>query len=92
MAMSNRKSTWYVYMLQCADGTFYTGITTDVSRRVKEHNNAKVGAKYTRMRRPVSLVYQREEADRSSASKCEYLIKKLTREEKIKLMIHSSQQ
>jgi putative endonuclease len=80
------QATWFVYMLQCADGTFYTGITTDLQRRLKEHNAAKTGAKYTRVRRPVDLVFQQEVADRSSAAKYEYQIKQLSRSEKLKLI------
>jgi putative endonuclease len=48
---------WYVYILECKDKTFYTGITTDLERRIKEHNNSLLGAKYTKSRRPVKLVY-----------------------------------
>ena len=64
----------------------YTGITVDVARRVREHNNSKLGAKYTRVRRPVQLVYTEEFADRSAASKAEYEMKHLTREQKLKLL------
>lgn len=77
---------YYVYILKCADKTFYTGITTDVERRVAEHNESKLGAKYTSFRRPVNLVYAEKFTDRSSASKEEARIKKLSREEKIKLI------
>ena len=68
---------WYVYMIMCNDGTLYTGITTNVSRRIAEHNTSNKGAKYTRTRRPVKLVWQCTSGDRSSASKEEYRIKKL---------------
>ncbi|MCF6205707.1 MAG: GIY-YIG nuclease family protein [Sulfurovum sp.] len=78
---------YYVYMLECADGTLYTGIATDVKRRVEEHNHSDKGAKYTRSRRPVKLVYQEAFEDRSSASKREYHIKKkLCRKEKLQLV------
>lgn len=77
---------WYVYILECADGTLYTGITTDLERRVVEHNESKLGAKYTRARRPVKLVYSSEKADKSEASKEEYRIKSLTRKEKMRLI------
>lgn len=81
---------YYCYIVQCADDTFYTGITTDIERRIAEHNgldnNAK-GAKYTLVRRPVSLVYAAKFSDRSSASKEEYRIKKLSREEKELLVL-----
>lgn len=73
-------------MLECADGTLYTGITTDLERRVDEHNNSTKGAKYTRTRRPVKLVYSEELENRSTASKREFLIKKMNRENKIKLI------
>ena len=78
--------SYYVYMLECSDATLYTGITTDISRRVKEHNSSKKGAKYTKVRRPVRLVYSETSQDRSSASKREYVIKKLTRKEKMELI------
>jgi len=78
--------TWNVYMLQCADNSLYTGITTDLERRVMEHNtDNKKGARYTRVRRPVNLVYQEACEDRAHASTREYQLKKLTRVEKLKL-------
>ena len=70
-------------MLKCSDDTIYTGITTDLQRRLKEHNSLKSGAKYTRNRRPVELIYFEDANDRISASKREYEIKKLSRKEKI---------
>jgi putative endonuclease len=70
-------------MLKCSDETIYTGITTDLHRRLKEHNGSLRGAKYTRTRRPVDLMYAQEYKDKSSASKREYEIKKLTRSQKI---------
>ncbi len=73
-----------VYMLRCADGSFYTGYSTDPARREKEHNCGR-GAKYTRSRRPVELVYTEECADRSAALKREAALKKLTHAEKEKL-------
>ena len=73
-------------MVECADKTLYTGITTELERRVKEHNESDKGAKYTRARRPVRLVYSEEYPDRSSASKREYEIKKkMSRTQKLKL-------
>jgi putative endonuclease len=75
---------WFVYILECADGSLYTGITTDVNKRLETHNKGK-GAKYTRARLPVKLRVSFEAADRSSASKEEYRIKQLTREQKLKL-------
>ena len=80
--------TWKVYMLQCADNSLYSGITTDIKRRLEEHNtNNKKGARYTRARRPVSLVYQEHCDNRSQASCREYQLKKLTRTEKLKLVL-----
>lgn len=78
---------WFVYILECADGTLYCGVTTDVARRVAEHNGTgKVGAKYTKVRRPVKLVYQEPAESRSAAQIREHQIKSLTREEKQKLI------
>ena len=67
---------WHVYMVQCADGSLYTGITTDVERRVAQHN-AGEGARYTRGRRPVALVYRETAVDRPAALKREYVIKRM---------------
>jgi putative endonuclease len=80
------KPNWFVYVLHCADNTLYIGITTDITRRLHQHNNTKTGAKYTRMRRPVSLVYQEQCESRSLATKREYELKQLSRDEKIKLI------
>ena len=78
---------YYVYIVKCADNTLYTGIATQLDRRVEEHNSSDKGAKYTRVRRPVELVYSEEYPDRSSASKREYEIKKkMTRKEKLALI------
>lgn len=80
-------SCWYVYILRCADGTLYTGVTTDTQRRTNEHNlSDKLGAKYTRARRPVSLVYQESCESRSAACKREVQIKALSRAAKLKLL------
>ena len=76
---------WYIYILECSDGTLYTGITTDVNRRLLEHNSGK-GAKYTRTRTPVVLRALFEAKNRSEASKEEYRIKKLNKTEKLKLI------
>ena len=76
---------WYVYILECSDGTLYTGITTDIERRILTHNKGK-GAKYTKVRLPVVLRVLFEAEDRSKASKEEYRIKQLTRLEKIQLI------
>lgn len=76
---------YFVYMVMCADGTYYTGITTNVERRVNEHNNSKLGARYTKSRRPVVLRHSEEFPDKSKALKREAEIKKLSRSDKIKL-------
>lgn len=74
---------YYVYIVHCADNTLYTGICTDIKRRVLEHNTSTKGAKYTRSRRPVSLLYHEIHPDRSRASKREYYIKKkMSKQEK----------
>ena len=77
---------YFVYIIQCSDNTLYTGITTDLDRRVKEHNGSKLGAKYTKIRRPVKLVYSKKFENRSEASKEESRIKKLSRSEKMTLL------
>jgi len=79
---------WYVYIVQCADRSYYTGISTDVERRVNEHNQGKTGAAYTRGRRPVTLVYQERARSRAQAGRREYEIRRLDRREKQRL-IHS---
>lgn len=77
---------YYLYILECSDSTLYTGITVDLDRRVLEHNTAKTGAKYTKARRPVRLVYSKKFRNRSLASKAEIQIKKLSRLQKQKLI------
>ena len=79
---------YYVYMLRCGDGSLYTGSTDDVARRLKVHQSGK-GAKYTRSRLPVELVYQEACADKSAALRREYEIKQLTRVQKLKLIEQS---
>lgn len=76
---------WYVYMLRCGDGSLYTGSTTDVARRLREHQNG-TGAKYTLARPPVSLAYTEEAPDRSTAQRREAAIKKLPRKRKLALI------
>jgi putative endonuclease len=78
---------WFVYILECADGTLYTGITTDLDRRLAEHNEGKLGARYTRVRRPVKLRYSEQFENRSEASKAEARTKKLSRKQK-QALIH----
>jgi putative endonuclease len=75
----------YVYILRCADASLYTGWTTDITRRVAQHNAGR-GARYTRMRRPVVLVYSEETPDRSTAMRREQAIKKLDRTRKERLV------
>ncbi|WP_076417131.1 MULTISPECIES: GIY-YIG nuclease family protein [Colwelliaceae] len=81
-------SNWYVYFVRCSDNSLYTGITTDLNRRIDEHNHSnKLGAKYTRVRRPVELVYWEQQLDRKTASQREYQLKQLkksTKEDLIK--------
>lgn len=77
---------WFVYLVRCADGSLYAGITTDVDRRVEEHNLDDVrGARYTRGRRPVVLVYAESTASRSAATRREREIKKMRRSAKLAL-------
>ena len=76
---------WCVYILKCNDGTLYTGITNDLGKRVCSHNKG-TGAKYTKTRLPVELVYWEEAVDRSSASKREYAVKKLSKKDKLNLV------
>jgi len=75
-----------LYILKCADKTLYTGITTNLARRIKEHNSSSLGAKYTRGRRPVKLVYSKKFKNRSSSLKAEAKIKKLSRQQKLELI------
>lgn len=77
---------YIVYILECADGTLYTGITTDMKRRLVEHNSSTLGAKYTSARRPVELVYTKIFKDRSAASIEESRIKKLPRSKKLEMI------
>jgi putative endonuclease len=77
---------WYTYIVECSDKSLYTGITTDLDRRVDEHNTSNKGSKYTRTRRPVKLVYNETHTDRSTSSKRESEIKKLSRTDKLKII------
>lgn len=77
---------WVVYILICADNTFYTGITIDIQRRLIEHNSSDKWAKYTKVRRPVQIAYTAFFDSRSDASKEEYRIKNLTRKQKEELI------
>jgi putative endonuclease len=80
------EKTWYVYFLRCNDHSLYAGITTDINRRLHEHNNTKLGAKYTRAKRPVTLVFIESSPDKSAASKREHQLKKLTKTQKEELV------
>lgn len=76
---------WNVYMLRCADNTLYTGVTNDLERRVRDHNEGKLGAKYTRSRLPVKLVWSEHCGDKSAAMRRERGIKKLSKIQKEQL-------
>lgn len=84
-SMECRDRKHYVYILKCSDGTFYTGYTTDPMRRTRVHNSGK-GARYTRSRRPVELIYTEEYDNKAEAQRREYAIKQLTRAEKEQLI------
>jgi putative endonuclease len=77
----------FVYIVRCNDNSLYTGITKDLIKRIDEHNNSPLGAKYTRNKRPITLVWSKQEENRSSATKLEQKIKKLTKIQKEKLII-----
>lgn len=77
---------WFVYLLRCADGTLYAGITTDPERRLAEHNGGRAAAKYTRARRPVTLAWCEAAADRAAASRREYAVRRLPRADKEQLV------
>lgn len=78
---------WFVYILRCADDTLYTGITTEVPRRIQEHNSDNaLGARYTRSRRPVALAYAEEQGTRAEAAKREAALKKMNRRQKLALV------
>lgn len=80
------QASWYVYIVRCCDNTLYTGITTDPAARITEHNSGQYGAKYTRARRPVILVYTEQAESRSAALKREIAIKRLSRQAKLSLI------
>ncbi len=77
---------YYTYIVECSDGTLYTGVAKDLSKRVEEHNSSDKGAKYTKTRRPVVLKYSEKFENRSLACKREYEIKQLRREDKLRLI------
>jgi len=82
-------STWFVYILRCADGTLYTGVTVDLARRCLQHN-AGTASRYTRSRLPAELVYREVSAGRGAALKRECVIKRLTRRGKLGLIVRSA--
>lgn len=77
----------YVYIVECSDGSYYTGWTTNLDKRIKEHNEGDKGAKYTKARRPVTLVYYEEYNTKQEAMSREWHIKQLGRKEKEQLML-----
>ena len=79
-------SDYQLYLLRCADDSLYAGITTDLTRRLHEHNHTAAGARYTRSRRPVELVHSWTYPDRSSALKAEHRLKKRSRRDKLRLV------
>lgn len=80
------EQSWSVYMLRCADGTLYTGVTNDVEKRVVAHNTSQTGAKYTKARRPVVLVYTETGFTRGEALSREAALRKLPRQTKLSLL------
>ncbi len=90
MRAEKSNQSWFVYIVACRDGTLYTGITTDLTRRLAEHNGTGkpgVGAKYTSTRRPVTLVYSESKTTRSEAQQREWQLKRLTKQEKRELIL-----
>lgn len=81
---------WFVYIVQCADRSLYTGITTDLLRRLEEHNGSAQGARYTRARRPVQLVYFEQSESRSAAGQREHALKGLSPTDKRQLVAASA--
>jgi len=81
--------TWFTYMVRCNDNSLYTGVTTDLTRRVNEHNSKSKGAKYTRNKQPVVLVYHKAQDNRANACKYEYTLKKLPKNKKEQLVTHA---
>lgn len=83
---------WYVYLVRCADASLYCGITTDMERRLREHNTGPHGAKYTRTRRPVEAVCCVAQPDRIAASRLEWRVKQLPRSKKIPFLVQLAQE
>lgn len=85
--MASENNAWWVYLVQCADGTLYTGITTDTTRRLRQHNgDLSGGARYTASRRPVTLVFRQSCRNRSEASREEHRLRTLPRQQKLSLI------
>lgn len=84
--MTGKVDVWFVYIVQCVDDTLYTGVAKNINKRLYEHNHTARGARYTRGRRPVRLVYSEPAADRSQACRREYAIKQFSRQDKIHLI------
>lgn len=78
--------SWYIYILKCSDGSLYTGVTTDIERRLHEHNHSSRGARYTRARRPLSLAYREPAESRAQACRREWEIKQLSAVDKRRLI------
>jgi len=86
-ACLDSNQAWFVYLLRCADDSLYCGVTTNLTKRLRQHNGELVGgAKYTKVRQPCVLAYSESSVDRRSATKREYEIKQLTRAQKLKLI------
>jgi putative endonuclease len=85
-ASPSSQPVWFVYLVRCQDDTLYCGIATDLARRLAEHNSADKGAKYTRGRQPVQLVYAEEVASRAQATQREGRIKRMSRAQKMGLI------
>lgn len=84
--MTKEYTAYFVYILECSDGSLYTGIAKDVEKRLDEHNNSDKGAKYTKARRPLKLLHVEQLESRSSALRREYAIKQLSRLQKLELI------
>ncbi len=91
MSEATAPAEWFVYIIESNDCSLYTGITTDVKRRLQEHRAGKVGAKYFRGRAPLRVVYQESGHDRSSATRREIELKRLKRAQKLALIEHTGQ-
>jgi len=90
--MEGSKAAWFVYLVRCQDATLYCGIAKDLEKRLAEHNSSDKGAKYTRGRRPVQLVYAEEVASRAKATQREGRIKRMSRTEKMVLIQNGTSQ